>query len=81
MIRYLTRIAAWCSQGLNCVFLFGHHDMTVSARCYLNREKRFWRTGYRLINRIFFWQDDHCYHSHQSDLDFSRDILHRTRDW
>lgn len=35
MKTYLLRIAAWLSQGLHCIFLFGHHDMTISASSVL----------------------------------------------
>jgi len=38
-MMYLLRIAAWLSQGVNCILLGGHHDVTVSARLYLNRER------------------------------------------
>jgi hypothetical protein len=29
MKTHLLRIAAWLSQGLHCIALGGHHDMTV----------------------------------------------------
>lgn len=74
-MRYLTGLAAWISQGVNHIILFGHHDMTVSARCYLNREKRGWRMGYRLINAVFFWQDNHCRSSFERDKEFAQHIL------
>ncbi len=78
--RYLTRIAAWLSQGVNCIALAGHHDMTVSARCYIRRQKRGWRLGYRLFNAVFFWQENHCHSSFTRDLEFARHILILTKD-
>lgn len=39
MREYLTRAAAWISQGVNCLLLGGHHDQTVSARAYVNRQQ------------------------------------------
>lgn len=72
---YLTRIAAWISQGINCVLLGGHHDQTVSARCYVNRYSPRWRIAYNAINRIFFWQENHCFSSYMADVDFAKQVL------
>ncbi len=74
LLAYLARICAWVSQGLNCLILFGHHDQTVSARCYVNRLKPVWRVAYRLVNCIFFWQEDHCKSSHESDLKYASSL-------
>ena len=80
MTKYtvLVAFAAWLSQGLN-LLLGGHHDMTLSARCYLNRNRPGWRTAYRLINRLFFWQADHCKISFQSDVRYAEQVLQRHR--
>ena len=59
-MEQLRRIFAWLSQGLNVTLLLGSEDMTVSARCWVNRDKRGWRTAYKVINVLFFWQHDHC---------------------
>lgn len=75
MLGWLTRVAAWLSQTANLFLLFGHHDQTVSARCYLNRHRKGWGMAYRLINRIFFWQDDHCHESYLADVRFAKEIL------
>ena len=75
MKTHLTRIAAWMSQTVNLWVLFGHHDQTVSARCYVNRSCRGWRHAYRVINAIFFWQEDHCKESFLADVKFARQIL------
>jgi hypothetical protein len=46
--------------------LKGTPDETLSARSYRQRESRpFW---YKLINKIFFWQDDHCHDSYLSEV-------------
>jgi hypothetical protein len=31
--------------------------------------------AYRLVNRLFFWQDDHCRESWVSDVVFARQAL------
>ncbi|QSR34751.1 hypothetical protein CFI10_07035 [Marinobacterium iners] len=75
MRQQLLRVAAWASQTVNLWLLFGHHDQTVSARCYLNRDQPGWRLAYLTINRIFFWQKDHCRSSHLRDVEFALDVL------
>ena len=75
MKAWLMRVFAWMSQSINLWFLFGHHDQTVSARCYVNRCKPGWRFAYRVINRIFFWQKDHCHSSFEKDLDFALQVI------
>ena len=66
MIDYLTRVSAWLSQGVNCIILLGSEDMTVSARAYAFN----WRIAMRIINALFFWQENHC------RLSFLRDVAH-----
>ena len=73
--RYCLRVAAWLSQGANCVLLTGHHDQTVSARCYVNRHRHGWAFARGAINMLFFWQPDHCRASYQRDVDFARQLL------
>ena len=75
MIEWLGGIAAWISQGINCVFLSGSPDMTVSSRCHINRNKPRWRTARAVINKIFFWQEDHCKASFRSDVGFAMTII------
>ena len=61
MIKWFTRGLAWLSQGFNWLFLNGNHDQTVSARCYINRNKSPWKYLYITINTLVFWQDNHCF--------------------
>jgi hypothetical protein len=75
LTQQLLRIAAWASQTVNVWLLFGHHDQTVSARCYLNRYRPGWREAYRAINAVFFWQDDHCRASYMRDVEFAEEVL------
>ena len=74
MIAWLLRVSAWASQTINLWVLFGHHDMTVSARCYINRDRKGWKVAYKCINRIFFWQKDHCYESFLNDVKFTEEV-------
>jgi len=69
------RIMAWFSQTVNVWLLFGHHDQTVSARCFVNQAHPLWGVAYRLINRIFFWQEDHCERSYLADVSYAQEFL------
>lgn len=73
--RHLLRLLAWFSQTINLWFLFGHHDQTISARCYVNRHKRGWGRAYRTINALFWWMDDHCKSSFERDVEFAKEVL------
>ena len=75
MEYYLLRVATWISQGLNCVFLNGSPDQTVSARAYLNKDTEPWTSAYLWINKLFFWQDNHCKESYEVDVDFAKQML------
>ena len=75
MKLWLIRVAAWLSQTANLFLLFGHHDQTISARCYVNRNCPAWRFAYRAINTVFFWQADHCQQSFEADMEFARQVL------
>lgn len=81
MRAYLARIAAWLSQGVHCVVLGGHHDMTVSARCYVEWRilgNRRWRWAHDAIDLVFYVtldQRDHCARSFVDDVAYAREVL------
>ena len=75
MIKWFTRGLAWLSQGFNWLFLNGNHDQTVSARCYVNRDKSTWKYLYITLNILVFWQDNHCKSSFDRDVEFAREII------
>jgi hypothetical protein len=78
---YFLRVAAWISQGLHCLILGGHHDMTVSARCYVEyrlRGNQRWRTAHNSINWVFrkaLKQNEHCMNSFLDDEQYARQVL------
>lgn len=78
--NWFTRTGAWLSQGINCILLFGHHDQTVSARAFLNRDKRYWNVLYKVINKVAFWQEDHCYISYMRDVSWASQVFRTRRD-
>lgn len=75
MINWFTRGLAWFSKGFNWLFLNGNHDQTVSARCYVNRDKPYWKCLYIILNTLVFWQDNHCKSSFDRDVDFALEII------
>ena len=74
MIAWFLRVSAWASQTINLWIFFGHHDMTVSARCYINRHKPVWGVAYRVVNKVFFWQKDHCKESLDEDIKYAMEV-------
>lgn len=75
MINWFTRGLAWLSQGFNWLFLNGNNDQTVSARCYINRNKSPWKYLYITLNTLVFWQDNHCKSSFDRDVDFALETI------
>ena len=71
---YVWNIAAALSQLLNAVVFFGDCNETLSGRCY--REQRWWAV--KLIDTLFFFQQEHCLNSHLADRIFARKVLGRS---
>lgn len=65
-MTYLKSVAIGIDQLLNTV-LGGYPDETLSARSY--RKQDAW---YYIINKIFFWQKDHCRESWESEVNRSQ---------
>lgn len=75
MYDYFTKVAILLSQTANVLLFNGNPDVTVSARAFANREKRFWGILYRAINLIFFFQNNHCMLSFLTDLQNSEAVI------
>lgn len=73
-MSYLIRLSTAISQMGNAL-IGGNPNRTISARCYLNRDKRGWRQAYKVINIVYFWQSNHCKESHNADIQFAREVL------
>lgn len=55
------------SRLLNVVLLRGNVNESVSARSYrLRNTSTFWKMSYLTVNRIFFWQNNHCRGAHRN---------------
>jgi hypothetical protein len=55
--RTVEAVGAAMSRLINSALLGGSTHQTVSARAHITPE---WATARAWINRVFFWQADHC---------------------
>ncbi len=47
----------------------GYPDETLSSALYRYKNKsKIWNMSYKAVNALFFWQDDHCQQSYESEL-------------
>lgn len=67
-MKWFLNLLICVSQGFNAIVLFGNPDETFSARCYRNRHIPKWAFWYRAMNRLYFWQEDHCADSYAEDV-------------
>ncbi|MFC0925092.1 DNA helicase UvrD [Pasteurella multocida] len=72
MSKYLLNIAIAIDQGFNALF-FGSPDETLSSRAYrgavlAKKPKKKWKVLYKAINKMFFWQVDHCKQAYESEV-------------
>jgi hypothetical protein len=57
LYRICVDIISLISRSLNAFVFNGSTAQTLSARAYIEEG---WSTHRRIINAIFFWQEDHC---------------------
>lgn len=66
------------SRFLNAIFFCGSTAQTLSARAYIDGEDSlFWRRMGRLINALFFWQDNHIKDAWEMEVERARYVLRR----
>lgn len=46
--------------------VWGYADESISARCWRLKNKG-WTWQYKVINKIFFWQSNHCEYAYESE--------------
>ncbi|HDR0612152.1 DNA helicase UvrD [Pasteurella multocida] len=73
MSKYLLNIAIAIDQGFNALF-FGSPDETLSSRAYrgavlAGKPKKKWKFFHAAINKLFFWQKDHCKQVYLSEVE------------
>jgi hypothetical protein len=74
--RVLEMLVSLVSRFINAAFLGGSTHQTTSARAHIETS-RGWRIGRRVINAVFFWQDDHCAWAYAHEVDQARKTLAR----
>jgi multidrug resistance efflux pump len=56
------------SAMLNTVRFGGDMYTSTSARAHLDQAQPDWRRRRRIINALFFWQEDHCRSAWEADF-------------
>ena len=74
VVGYFYNIFNMLSQVVNTL-IGGDPNETISARGWRNRDTWWGATIVKVLDAVFFWQDDHCYQSHMADVHFARRIL------
>jgi len=64
---YLVNFLIAFDQLANTV-LTGEPDETISARCWRNRDKRYWKHFRQFVDLLFFIQKNHCYKSYLAEI-------------
>lgn len=69
----LIRLGDAASQALNVALLDGDANESISARCH----REGWKAAEIRIDRLVFWERDHCRKSHQAEIDRAHDLITR----
>ena len=65
---YLLNILISFDQLVNVLFL-GQPDETISSRAWRCKDANsFWKVMHSLINKLFFFQKEHCFNAYLSEL-------------
>lgn len=71
-MRFLMRVLAVCSQGVNVLLFCGHQNDTISSRCH--REQR--HAARRFIDLVFsLYEKEHCKKSHENDIAWAKALI------
>lgn len=67
--QYILNILISFDQFVNVLFL-GQPNETISSRAWRCKDTNsFWKFMRKLIDTLFFWQEDHCYHSFIAEIE------------
>lgn len=76
--RVATDLVSLFSRMVNALFFAGSTAQTLSARAYLDgRDSRVWEAIGKVINLLFFWQDDHIKSAWETEVARARYVLNR----
>ena len=66
---YILNLLIAFDQFINVLFL-GQPDETISSRAWRCKDANsFWKLMQKFIDKVFFWQKDHCYMAYLSELE------------
>ena len=66
--KYITNVLIGFDQFINTIF-FGFPDETISSRAWRCKDANsFWKVMHSLINKLFFFQKEHCFNAYLAEL-------------
>ena len=69
LLKYITNVLIGFDQFINTIFL-GFPDETISSRAWRCKDANsFWKIMHSLINKLFFFQKDHCHKAYLAELE------------
>ena len=69
------------SRTINATVYTGSMHQTLSARAHIeSRTSEVWSRREKRINKLFFWQDNHCAEAWSSEVTRARKTLQRNGD-
>ena len=67
--EYILNLLISFDQFVNVIFL-GQPDETISSRAWRCKDvNSFWSVMHSLINKLFFFQKDHCHKAYLAELE------------
>ena len=67
--KYITNVLIGFDQFVNTIF-FGFPDETISSRAWRCKDANsFWKVMHSLINKLFFFQKEHCFNAYLVELE------------
>lgn len=75
LYRVAEMLVSLVSRFINAAVFGGSTHQTLSARAYIEP----WPRLHRIINAVFFWQDDHCRWAWENEVEEARKTLARAR--
>jgi hypothetical protein len=71
---YIAHLWSAFSQFLNVLLLNGHPNESISGRCYGEP----WPRTMKIVNWLFFWQQNHCKSAYLNDVKWAKSYLAET---
>ena len=73
LYRVAEMFVSLLSRFINAAFFGGSTHQTTSARAYVEG----WNTRRKLINALFFWEEDHCRMAWEMEVEEARRTLRK----